>query len=127
MYVRFIVLAPRRRRAFGLFRADTWLLDDPSLPAWLRRPIDEHYKWFNANLCSPYGRARPGRRIHVTAVSWFTPGAHAHIARARELATLIDEAGHLTAMIVARHVGHVVYSDAFQVVAKPDARTRLTV
>jgi len=126
VYLRFIVLAPRRRRGLGLFRADTWLLDDPTLPEWLRRPIDEHFAWFNEHLPMPRNASRR-TRLPPAAICWFRPQAHDHIARARELAWLIDEAGHPTAMVKTRRVGDVIYRDDFQVVAKPEASTRLSV
>jgi hypothetical protein len=125
MYVRFIVLAPRRRRPFGLFNGDTELLEDPTLPAWLREPIDDHFRWFRSNLRSPFRRGPKRRRIKASAICWFTPEAQDHIARARELAWLIAEAGHPTAMIKARRVGAIVYRDAYQVAAIPDPRTPL--
>jgi hypothetical protein len=95
------------------------------LPQWLRVPIDEHYRWFNANLRRPCNAVSKRRRIHVSAISWFTPDAHMHIARARDLAWLIAEAGHPTAMIKAHRVGQIVYRDEAQIVAKPDPATRL--
>lgn len=125
MYVRFIVLAPRPRRPFGLFRADTCLLADPALPDWLREPIDKHFRWFNKNLHRPYNAVSKRRRLHVAAICWFRPEAHAHIARARDLAWLIAEAGHPTAMIKTHRVGQIVYRDEHQIVAKPDPDTRL--
>jgi hypothetical protein len=125
MYVRFIVLAPRRRRPFGLFRAETELLEDPALPVWLRDPIDEHFRWFNANLRRPYNAVSKRRRIHVSAICWFRPEAHAHIERAHYLAWLIAEAGHPTAMIKTHRVGQIIYRDEAQIVAKPETRTRL--
>lgn len=125
MYVRFIVLAPKPRRPFGLFRAERPLLDDPQLPAWLGESIDQHYKWFNAHLPRPYSRAAKGRGIPVTSLSWFRPEAAVFIARARHLAWLIEEAGHPTAMIKSKHVGQILYRDDAQIVAMPDDRTRL--
>ena len=124
MYVRFIVLAPRRRRPFGVFRADRQALEDADLPAWLREQVDAQYEWFNKNLRIP--RKPNGGRIEVTGVCWFQNGAREHIARARHLAWLLAEAGHPTQMITTRHPGYIVYSDNFQIVAKPEARTRLT-
>mgnify|MGYP001263118230 CR=1 FL=1 len=125
MYVRFIVLAPRPRRPCGLFRAETELLDDPALADWLRNSIDEHFRWFNANLRRPYDAVARRRRIGVTAICWFRPEAHAHIARARHLAWLIAEAGHPTAMIKTHRVGQIIYRDEAQIVAKPDPATRI--
>jgi hypothetical protein len=125
MYVRFIVLAPKPRRPYGLFRAETSMLEDPSLPEWLRQPIDEHYKWFNANLRRPFNAVSKRRRIHVTAVCWFRPEAHGHIERARYLAWLIAEAGHPTAVIKTDRVGQIIYRDDAQIVAKPDPATPL--
>ncbi len=125
MYVRFIVLAPKPRRPFGLFRADTFLLEDPTLPEWLQRPIDEHFRWFNRHLRRPFNAVSKRRRIPITALCWFKSEAHDHIARARDLAWLIAEAGHPTAMIKTHRVGQIVYRDDAQVVAKPDPATRL--
>jgi hypothetical protein len=126
MFVRFIVLAPKPRRPFGLFRAETPLLEDPELPHWLREPIESHYNWFNANLKRPFNAvSKRRRRLHVTALCWFRPEAQAHIARARHLACLIAEAGHPTAMIKDHYIGQIIYCDEAQVAAKPDAYTRL--
>ena len=94
MYVRFIVLAQRRRRPFGVFRADRSALDDAELPEWLREQVAAHYDWFNKNLRIP--RNRKGGRIEVTGVCWFRAEAREHIARARHLAWLLAEAGHPT-------------------------------
>lgn len=127
MYVRFIVLTPDRRPAPGLFRSGFHLEDDTALPEWLRLAAQEHYTWFNANLPVPRRFTVVSRRRHVYAgICWFQPTAREHIARARELAMLIAEAGHPTTMVTTRHLGQVLYRDDFQIVAKPEARTRLT-
>lgn len=125
MYVRFIVLAPKPRRPFGLFRAEKSLLEDPTLPEWLRLPIDEHYRWFNRHLRRPFNAVSKRRRLPVTALCWFRPDAREHIAHARELAWLIAESGHPTAMIKCHCIGQIVYRDDAQVVAKPEIDTRI--
>lgn len=127
MYVRFIVLTPDRRPAPGLFRSGFHPEDDTALPEWLRRAAQEHYDWFSENLPVPHRFTVVSRRRHVYAgICWFQPAAREHIARARELAILIAEAGRLTTMVTTRHPGQVLYRDEFQIVAKPDERTRLS-
>lgn len=126
MYVRFIVLTPHRRPAPGLFRSDFHPDDDPTLPEWLRLAAREHYDWFNEHLARPRRFTVVSRRRHVYAgICWFKHTAHEHIARARELAVLIAEAGRPTDMVTTRHPGQVLYSDNIQIVAKPEPRTRL--
>lgn len=124
MYLRFVVAAPRARLAFGLFRSEYHPREDPTLPEWLRVPIEEHYAWFNENLPIPRRFTVVSRRRRIYAgICWFRPEAREHIVRARELARLIAEAGRPTATLKARHPGQVLYRDDFQIVAKPDTRT----
>jgi hypothetical protein len=76
---------------------------------------------------APTGAETLHRRVQAASrICWFRPEAHEHIARARELALLIAEAGRLTAMIKTRHLGQILYRDDFQIVAKPEPRTRLS-
>ena len=125
MYLRFIVVAPRARPAFGLFRSEYHPRYDESLPEWLRPPIEELYDWFGANLAVPRRFTVVSRRRRIYAgLCWFRPEAREHIARARELALLIAEAGQPTAMLKTRRPGQVLYRDEFQIVAKPEAHGR---
>lgn len=127
MYVRFIVLTPDVRPAPGLFRSDFHPDGDPTLPDWLAEAAREHYAWFNENLARPRRFTVVSRRRHVAAgICWFHATAHEHIARARDLAALIAETGRPTAMVSTRHPGQILYRDDFQIVAKPEARTRCT-
>jgi hypothetical protein len=90
----------------------------------LRTLIDEHYAWFRRNLAIPKRFTVVSRRRHVRAgLCWFRDDAHEHIAKARELALLIAEAGHPTAMLQTRHPGQILWRDGHQIVAKPEART----
>jgi hypothetical protein len=121
MFLRFIVVAPRARPAFGLFRSDYHPRYDDDLPAWLRAPIEEHYDWFNEHLAIPRRFTVVSRRRRIYAgICWFRSEAREHIARARELATLIAEAGQPTAMLKTRHPGQILYRDEHQIVAKPE-------
>src|SRR6185436_12998411 len=109
-------------RPHGLFRADYHPRYDDNLPEWLRAPIEEHYAWFNTNLSIPRRFKVVSRRRHIcVGLCWFKPEAREHIARARELAQLIAEAGHPTAMLKTRHLGQILYRDEHQIVAMPEA------
>jgi len=126
MYLRFVILTPRRRPAPGLFRADYDPRSDVFLPDWLRAPVNEHYDWFDEHLPVPARFTVVSRQRRIYAgICWFRPEAREHIARARELARLIEEAGQPTAALKTRYLGQILYADKFQIVAKPDARTRL--
>jgi hypothetical protein len=126
MYVRFIVLTPHVRPAPGLFRSDFDPDDDPTLPAWLAEAAREHYVWFNENLARPRRFTVVSRRRHIYAgICWFHAFAREHIARARDLAALIAEAGRPTDMVSTRHPGQILYRDDIQIVAKPEQRTRI--
>lgn len=125
MYLRFIVVAPCTR-PHGLFRSDYHPRYDDELPEWLRAPIDEHYAWFNEHLAIPRRLTVVSRRRRIYAgLCWFRAEAREHIAHARELALLIEEAGHRTAMLKTRRPGQILYSDAHQIVAKPERGMRL--
>lgn len=127
MYVRFIVLTPNRRPAPGLFRSDFDPHEDLALPEWIRDVARHHYEWFGDNLPVPRRLTVVSRRRHIyVGICWFRPTAHEHIARARDLALLMEEAGYPTRMVATRHPGQILYRDELQIVAKPELRTRLT-
>lgn len=124
MYLRFIVLTPHRRPAPGIFSSAFDSENDRSLPEWLRTAAQSHYDWFNENLPLPARLSVVSKRRHVYAgICWFQPSAREHIARARELAWLIDEAGFPTRELKSRRIGQILYRDSFQIVAKPEPDT----
>ncbi len=67
MFLRFIVVTPRARPAFGLFRSEYDPCDDANLPDWLRVPIEEHYEWFNEHLAIPRRFTVASRRRRIYA------------------------------------------------------------
>src|SRR5437868_13536926 len=106
MYLRFIVVAPQAR-PFGLFRSEYHPRYDETLPDWLRAPIEDLYDWFNQNLAVPRRFSASRRRRIYAGVCWFRPEAREHIVRARELASLIAEAGRPTAVLKTRRPGQI--------------------
>lgn len=122
MYIRFVICQPGVRPAEGILCGD-FDSEEPQ-PEWLEALIDEHRVWFNKYLPVPrHFTARiPPRKIY-RGLSWFRPEAHEFIARARELARLLEEAGAVTAQLKTRRPGQILYCDDFQVVARPGAET----
>ena len=125
MYLRFIVLTPHRRPAPGIFSSPFDPEGDRALPEWLRLAAQDHFDWFNEHLPLPKRLTIVSKRRKIYAgICWFQPDAREHIARARELAWLIEEAGLPTRELKSRNIGQILYRDPYQVVAKPERNTR---
>jgi hypothetical protein len=64
----------------------------------------------------------PSRRSiarRCRAISWFKDSATEHLARVRELVTILETHGVPVRMLKAQRVGYVVYEDEYQEVAEP--------
>lgn len=111
----------------GLFVAARGLRDGGTLPFYDYERLWELFDWFNENLERPYRFSRSRRRGcgPGRAVCWFRPTANEHIARAREMAALLEEYGVPVWTLKTPKVGYVVYEDEYQVVAEPYADTWL--
>ncbi|NWH07389.1 MAG: hypothetical protein HXY22_01850 [Alphaproteobacteria bacterium] len=126
MYVRFVLDEPRTHPARGLFRIAYDLAWDPALPEWLRHKLSRAVYWFDTYLAVP-------TRLHVISrgkrqyrsLCWFRGEAQEHVARGRELARLIAEAGVPTAMLKTAEPDQILYRDAHQIAAKPGPWTRV--
>ena len=97
------------------------------LPDYEYERLRDILVWFSKNLetpdrFSPSSRRGRGRS---KAVCWFKPTAHEHLAHAREMASLLEDYGVPIWTLKSSKVGYVVYEDVHQVVAEPDAYTRL--
>jgi len=122
MYVRFVATRqhPDTGVQVGIFQTYLLLASAGPLAAWDEARLAELKAWFNAYLEKPERVARSRRpNGHHAAVSWFKPSAREHIARARELAALLEQYGVPTRMITTDRPGYVVYEDEFQVAAEP--------
>ena len=122
MYVRFVATRqhPNTGVQMGIFQTDRLLAPQGQLPEWNEKRLAELEEWFAANLREPDRVARSRRpNGHHAAVSWFKSTATEHIARARELAALLEQCGVPTRMLTTDRPGYVVYEDEFQIVAEP--------
>lgn len=87
--------------------------------------------WFDVHLARPrrFSPFRDGWRRSASgfpvrtpiAISWFRPGARAHLERAAEMAAILRGHGLVIRETRTRRPGYVTYEDAHQVVAVPFA------
>lgn len=128
MYIRFISpeRASRGRGCYGLFQAALDLVYDTETPDFIYYPVREELDWFNEHLPAPKGRSLCVRSRKVwrdDGICWFRDDAGEMIAHAHLLARLVREWHVPIALISTRNPGQILYKDAYQIVAKPDANT----
>jgi hypothetical protein len=127
MYVRFIT--PERLRArvsAGLFGAAYDCRDDAAIGETLRVAIELELDWFADYLPRPDRRCFLVRSRKVwlpDGICWFRAEARAMIAHAFALGALLRECGVLVTKVATRSPGQILYRDAWQIVAKPEAAT----
>lgn len=122
MYVRFVTTRqhPDTGVQMGIFQTRTLLRRSGQMADWDQKRIEELADWFNEHLEKPERVARSRRpNGHHAAISWFKDTAAEHIARARELAALLEQYGVPTLMLTTDRPGYVVYEDEFQIAAEP--------
>lgn len=127
MYLRFVSaeIDWHSKVEAGIFTAAVMLLSGGSLAPYDEERLAELFRWFDDHLEEPprfSRRRRPGgpRR----AVCWFKPEAREHLAKAHEMAALLDAYDVPVRMIKSARVGYVVYEDEHQIVAEPFADLR---
>jgi hypothetical protein len=127
MYVRFI--APRQLRCGvdeGFFGAAYDCRDDPRTNDALVAAIRLELIWFGENLPRPNEACflvKSRKRRLADGICWFVADAREMIARAFTMASLLRECGVPVAKVATRRPGQILYRDAWQIVAKPDAAT----
>jgi hypothetical protein len=124
VFLRFVTAEIDRdsRVAAGVFCAAYDLYYSNRLPAYEGEWLREIFDWFDLYLKKPTRFHRSARRGGTRgAVCWFRPTAREHIARAHELADILEENGVPTWRIRSPKVGYVVYEDEHQLVAEPVA------
>jgi hypothetical protein len=124
MYLRFVVadIDEDSGKELGVFQAVFNLRYDGKLYPHEEEQHDLIREWFNNNLEKPTrftASKPPFYRRQPKAISWFKDNAHEHIARVRELVTILQHHGVVVQMLKTDRVGYVVYEDAYQIVAEP--------
>jgi hypothetical protein len=117
-YVRIVTddLHPESRQLCGLFRAlDVWVAD-ARLPPAQRDKLRRDLAWFRRRLLAP-------PYLAPDAVFWFKSGATTHVHRLWSIVRLLRRSGARPHLLRCSDLGRIVYQDAFQVAAVPDATT----
>ena len=108
----------------GLFCAAFNLLDESVLTDDDYAALADLMGWFRIHLKGPFEyRLRSPWRAR-RAICWFKPTAYAHLARAWEMATILERNNVPIRMIKARNVGYILYEDEAQIFAEPFADVR---
>ncbi|HET8611640.1 MAG TPA: hypothetical protein VFL92_02625 [Sphingomonas sp.] len=127
MYVRFISPWPVRRGVHrGLFGPAYVLWWDERTAEGVRLAIRHELDWFERELPAPAWRTfrvKSKKRWVPHGICWFQGEARAMVGHAFALAALIGECGVPIAKRVTHRPGQILYRDAWQIVAKPDAAT----
>jgi hypothetical protein len=122
MYVRFVTTRqhPDTGVQMGILQTRRLMPPHGQVAEWDEQRLAALIDWFNEHLEKPARVARSRRpNGHHAAISWFKSTAVEHIARARELAALLEEYGVPTLMLTTDRPGYVVYEDEFQIAAEP--------
>jgi len=76
--------------------------------------------WFDNELDAPNRLARSANsHAHGKALSWFKPEAEEHIAKARQLLSMMARNSIASKMIKTADPGYVLYEEDYQLIAIP--------
>ena len=128
MYVRFHSPWALLRRGvnYGLFGPAYDYARDAGVAEVLRAALWHEIEWFEDNLPVPkrgcfYVKSK--KRWRAVGLCWFVDDAREMIAHAFALASLLRECGVPVTKVATHRPGTILYRDAYQIVAKPEAAT----
>ena len=126
MFIRFFCgeIDESSHLAAGLFCAVSHLCDSGELPEYEIDAIAEVERWFNAHLKAPFDYL-PEHPRYDHSICWFKSIAREHLARAWELASILERNGVFIWTVKSERPGHVYYEDDVQVFARPYPELRL--
>ena len=122
MYVRFVVseMAEDSGQKLGILHAIRYMNDDGDLTDTEFKFADKIMTWFANNLESPLNNMNKQKlKKSEVYISWFKAEAKEHIAKARELASILEIKDVLVEMIATDKPGKIVYEDKYQIFSKP--------
>jgi hypothetical protein len=127
MFMRFVSseIDENSHVSAGLFCAAFKLLDEMVLTDHEYAAVADLMAWFNVNLRGPFEYRLKSRWRARRSICWFRCTAYEHLARARELATILEGRDVFIRSIRCQKTGYILYEDEVQVLAQPFADMRL--
>ena len=123
MFIRFVSgeIGEDSHVSAGLFCAAFKLLDDIVLSDHEYAAVADLMDWFRMNLRGPFEYRLRSRWRAPRSICWFRCTAQEHLARARELATILEDRDVFIWTIRCHRTGYILYEDEVQVLAQPFA------
>jgi len=125
VYIRFVVdeFNEESNQRLGIFHAVRYMKDDNEFFDYELEQAEQTMEWFNKHLESPldYLNKQKSKKSDVF-ISWFKMSAKEHISKVREFVFLLESKGVVVDQIRTDKPGKIVYSDEYQIFAKPFER-----
>src|SRR5262250_1963165 len=109
MFIRFVSgeIHNESHLAAGLFCTVDRLLDEVWLPDHEYLALMEPLRWFDLHLAAPFDYRLEPASLAEQALCWFRGTAHEHLARAWEVAGILDDRDIFMRTIRCHKVGYV--------------------
>ncbi len=122
MFIRFVVddVCKDSEQRLGVFQAVSYLKEGNIFFDYELDHAEYLLDWFNKNLESPFDHLNKQKlKKSDVYISWFKISAIEHIAKVRELVSMLENRDIFVDQVRAINPGKIVYQDNFQVFAKP--------
>lgn len=100
----------------GIFQLAFELRDSATLPKYIEDELINCLEWLRMHLKRP---DILDDSEHYRAICWFKDTAKEPLKRIWTIKSILEEAGYVVDLVKTNDPGMVIYSDGWQVVAKP--------
>lgn len=122
MYIRFVVneICELSNQRLGIFHAIRYMKDENKFYDFELEQVEKIMGWFSLHLESPLDHLNKQKSNKSdNFISWFKISANEHISMVRDFAFLLESKGVVVEKIITNSPGKIVYSDEYQIFAKP--------
>ena len=128
MYLRFISPFPgdwwscKKGIDHGIFQGSRIAREQGRVPSYLRDSLSDELGWFNTHLTAPNEKYFAHRRSNV-GICWFKEDAGKFVQRCWRIVAILKAADVHISFVRTRNPGMILYSDRYQIIAKPEKST----